>query len=171
MFLPFSDTNLGVDSNLIVHFIYQKAQCICYFLSDYIFSKCSPFTKIKLPILLLLFSKRRVIHAGIVATIWTPGFLWKHKFKNESLKNFGSLFPICLWCFLSGFIRWKILFLYQQYHYYLPTSKFSWFQWKKSDPQMGQISSLLYLLRQLQVIIWCLCYFLFHCLQFPLLLL
>lgn len=26
--------------------------------------------------------------------------------------------------------------LYQQYHYYLPTSELSCFHWKKSDPQM-----------------------------------
>lgn len=95
MFSPFSDRNLGVDSNLIVHFMYQKIQCI-YFLSDYIFSKCSSFTKIILPICLLLFLKRRIIpskHFSHYLNSLPLVKITKLKKKNP-LKNLGFFSPL-----------------------------------------------------------------------------
>lgn len=99
MFSPFSDRNLGVDSNLIVHFMYQKIQCI-YFLSDYIFSKCFSFTKIILPICLLLFLKRRIIPSKHFSHYLNPLPLVKiTKFKKKTLLKTLAFFPpIAFWC-------------------------------------------------------------------------
>lgn len=110
MFSAFSDRNLGVDSNLIAHFIYQKAQYI-YFPSDYIFSKCFPFTKIILPICLILFSKQRIIPSKHCSHYLNFLLLPKiTKFWSESsLKNLGSFFPRCPLLLLVWIYQMKVI--------------------------------------------------------------